>query len=55
MYPLREFVEAGGLISYGHDLVEGYRIMGVYAGRILAGEKPANLPVSLSKTQIRQY
>jgi putative ABC transport system substrate-binding protein len=45
MYPLREFVEAGGLVSYGHDLVDGYRKMGVYAGRILQGEKPANLPV----------
>jgi len=45
MYPLREFVEAGGLVSYGHDLVDGYRRMGVYAGRILQGEKPANLPV----------
>jgi putative tryptophan/tyrosine transport system substrate-binding protein len=34
-YPLREFTEIGGLVSYGHDLVEGYRQMGVYAGRIL--------------------
>jgi putative tryptophan/tyrosine transport system substrate-binding protein len=45
MYPVREFVEAGGLISYGHDLVDGYRQMGVYVGRILKGEKPGNLPV----------
>ena len=45
MYPLREFAEIGGLISYGHDLVDGYREMGVYAGRILKGEKPADLPV----------
>jgi putative ABC transport system substrate-binding protein len=45
MYPVREFVEAGGLVSYGHDLVDGYRKMGVYAGKILKGEKPANLPV----------
>jgi len=44
-YPLREFAEAGGLISYGHNLVDGYRQMGVYAGRILRGEKPADLPV----------
>ena len=45
VYPLREFAEIGGLVSYGHDLVDGYRQMGVYAGRILKGEKPANLPV----------
>lgn len=45
MYPLREFVEIGGLVSYGHNLVDGYRAMGVYAGRILKGEKPTDLPV----------
>jgi putative ABC transport system substrate-binding protein len=45
MYPLREFAEIGGLVSYGHDLVDGYRQMGVYAGRILQGARPADLPV----------
>ena len=45
VYPLREFAAVGGLVSYGHDLVDGYRQMGVYAGRILKGEKPTDLPV----------
>jgi putative ABC transport system substrate-binding protein len=45
VYPLREFAEIGGLVSYGRDLVDGYRQIGVYAGRILRGEKPADLPV----------
>jgi putative ABC transport system substrate-binding protein len=43
--PAREFAEAGRLISYGTNLSEVYRQMGVYAGRILRGAKPADLPV----------
>jgi putative ABC transport system substrate-binding protein len=45
IYEWCEFAEAGGLASYGTNLIDNYRLAGVYVGRILKGEKPAELPI----------
>ena len=54
IYKGREFAAAGGLLSYGSNLAESYRLAGLQAGHILKGDKPADLPVQQA-TKIELY
>jgi putative ABC transport system substrate-binding protein len=54
VYQRLEFAMAGGLMSYGADLRDSYRLAGIYTGRVLKGEKPADLPVQQS-TKVELY
>jgi putative ABC transport system substrate-binding protein len=54
IYQNREFALAGGLLSYGADTADAYRLTGIYVGRVLKGEKPADLPVQHA-TKVELY
>ena len=54
IFQFREFAVAGGLLSYGADIADAYRLAGIYTGRVLNGDKPAELPVQQA-TKVELY